>query len=395
MKLVAIAVAALLAFGCASATPPPASEVRTGGPAVVLVPGMTGSRLCDADTGEVLWGDSKRLLRPWDGGARLALPLDGSPDRIRPCGAIREMRVAQWKKDIYGGLLDFLGSSGASVYVFDYDWRRDNVDSARQLVAMLERIAAERGDGRVHLLCQSNGGYICRYAARFGDVSLEDAERGARRPAAGVTIEKLVLLGTANGGSMRILREFNRGRQYLRVIGRRFHTDVFFTYPGLYQDLPAYRRDLFVDAEGRTVDVDVFDAEAWRTYGWSVFGGTSRFGTPAQREAFLRGALDGARRMHALLRRSDDASLPRYYSIQSVDFPTPTRARLVRRGTGWLTEFLDEDRGDLHATADSQSALSVSEKAALARPPVHVRGEHFEMITTGETRALLLGILRE
>lgn len=378
MKIAALLIAALLAFGCASAPPPPAPPVREGRPAIVLVPGMTGSRLCDAN-GALVWGDSARLVRPWDGGARLALPLDGSHDDIRPCGPIREMRVAQYRKDIYGGLIDFLRDNGENVYVFDYDWRRDNIESARQLVAMLESI----GNPRVKLICQSNGGYICRYAARFGDVSLHDAERGLRRPPANVTIEQLILVGTANGGSMRILREFNRGRQYIRFIGRRFRPAVFFTYPALYQDLPAYRRDLFAGA-----DIDVFDAANWRRYGWSIY---ARGNVSAEQERFLRDQLDYARRMHALLRRVDDVPLPRYHSIQSVDFPTPARARIE----GTRTVFLDEDRGDLHATEASQNAMSPSETAALAMPPIHVHGEHFELITTDETRALLLRILRE
>ena len=393
MKFIALAVATLLALGCATASAPPPPAVLAGGPAVVLVPGTTGSRLCDANTGAVLWGDSTRMLVPWDGGARLALPLDGSPDHIVPCGAIREMRVAQWRKDIYGGLLDYLKGSGASVYVFDYDWRRDNIHSARKLTAMLEKIAAERGDGRVNLICQSNGGYICRYAARFGDVSLEDAERGERRPAAGVTIEKVILAGTANGGSMRILRELNRGRQYLRLIGRRFRPELFFTLPSLFQDLPAYRSDLFVDEDGRPLNVDLFDAASWRTYGWSIFATETNIG--AEREAYLRDALQSAKRMHALLRGPHGGPLPRYYSVQSIDFPTPTRARLERHGAHWRTHVLEEERGDLHATQETQEWLSPSETAALVRPTVHVHGEHFEMITTDETRALLLQILRE
>lgn len=392
MKLVALCVATLLAFGCATATVPH-PEPTGDGPAVVLVPGMTGSRLCDSRTGEVLWGDARRLLRPWDGGSRLALPLDGSLGELRPCGAIREMRVAQWRKDIYAGLIEFLGRNDVNVYVFDHDWRRDNVENARLLAAELERIAAARGDGRVHLLCQSNGGYLCRYAARFGDVSLDEAERGVRRPAAGVTIEKLILVGTANGGSLRILRELNCGRQYLRLIGRRFRREVFFTFPAIYQDLPAYRRDLFVDEQGRPLDVDLYDAANWRTYGWSIFARESSPG--AERETFLRDALHRAQRMHAVLRSPDAAPLPRYYSIQSLDFPTPSRARLERRGRRWRTHFLTEDRGDLHATHESQQSLSPSETAALATPPVYVRGQHFEMITTDETRALLLRILRE
>lgn len=385
MKRAALLAIALLALGCATAkAPAPMAAPPAEGPTVVLVPGMTGSRLCDARTGELLWGDSTRLVRPWDGGYRLAVPLDGADDGIVPCGAIREMRVASWRKDIYGGLLDFLALNGRRVHVFDHDWRRDNVENARKLVAELERI-----DGPVHLICQSNANYICRYAVMFGDVSAGEAERGARRTPDNV--EKLILVGTANGGAMRILRELNRGRQYIRLIGRRWRPETFFTMRSLYQDLPVYG----------DVGVDVFDVANWKTYGWSIYGQaarrrlqrTTRFGTPEERDAFLRDALQSARRMHALLRRGSDAPLPRYYSIQSLDFPTPSRAIVERRNGRWRTRFVEGARGDLHATRESQQWLSPAETAALAMPPVYVRGPHFEMITTDETRALLLRIL--
>ncbi|HUP49295.1 MAG TPA: hypothetical protein VNA04_10945, partial [Thermoanaerobaculia bacterium] len=262
----------------------------------------------------------------------------------------------------------------------------------------LERLGA----GRAALLCQSNATYICRYAALYGDVSLEEAEQGLRRPARGVTIEKLIMVGTANGGAIRILQELNRGRQYMRIIGRRMRPETLFTFRSLHQDLPAYRPDLFMDSAGTPLPVDVFDAEPWLTYGWSIFAEASAtrasrdevFGTPDQRETFLRDALDRARRLHALLRRGT-APLPiRYYSIQSREFRTPSHAVLRRTHRRWETRIESALPGDRHAVEESQEWLSPGERAALL-PPLFVAGKHFEMITTPETREIILGMLRE
>lgn len=377
------AVAALLTLACASAPPPPSPSFPSTAPTVVLVPGMTGSRLCDGKSGELLWGDSRRLVRPWDGGYSLALPVDGSYDGIEPCGAIREMRIAQWRKDIYGGLISNLERNGIRVQVFDYDWRRSNVDNARKLAAVLP-------PSRATLICQSNGGYMCRWLAKYGDVSLEEAERGLRRPLP--AIERVILLGTSNGGALRILRELHRGRQYIRGIGRRLRPETVFTFPAIYEDLPVYRADFF------NVDADLFDADDWKRFRWSVYApaaarrlarAPAKFGTAADREAHLRRSLDRARRLHQLLQRDAGAPLPRYWSIQSLDLPTPSRATL-RNGE---TLFTETEPGDRHATRPSQEFLGTDERKALAEPPVYVHGPHFEMITTKLTLEQLLRII--
>jgi len=369
---------------------------------------MTGSRLCSAATGEVLWGTASRMFRPWDGGYRIALPVtSGISDDVVPCGPIREMRIGSWRKDIYGRFMSFMEENGYAVdedfFFFDYDWRRDNVDSARRLALELQRIANARANGRVNLICQSNAAYICRYLVKYGDVSLEDAERGRRNPPPRVQIEKVIFVGTANGGAIRILRELNRGRQYLRVIGRRWRPETFFTFPALYQDLPTYGSDLFLDAAGRPMPVDLFDQQSWRKYGWSIFAppvqsrlrraDKAKFGTPMERDAFLSRALESARRLHEVLRRDNDAPLPGYYSIQSLDSPTPAHARLTEREGRWRTIFLNDASGDRHATAESQNWFSNRERAALAAPTSYLKERHFEMITTQEARKRILEIV--
>ena len=362
--------------------------------AVVLVPGMTGTKLCDAESGRVLWGDTTRLLMPWDGGYRIALPFSGNDDRVVPCGVIREMRVMQWRKDIYAGLIRFFERNAVPFTVAAYDWRRDNVTNARQLAATLDRLSAKHD--AVSLICQSNAAHICRYAIRYGDVSLDQAEKGERRLPR-TRVEQIILVGNANGGSIRILRELNRGRRYFRLIGRRFRPETFFTFPSLFQELPVYTTDLFVP-----VNVDLFDADSWENYQWSIYAPevasrverSERFGTATDRRAYLVRALDEAQRFHRLLRAATGGALPQYYSIQSRDQRTPSRARLERRGDRWVTSIDPDAPGDRHATLESQQWLSDEERTALAEPTIFVSGRHFEMITTDETREHLLRILQ-
>ncbi|MCP4739980.1 MAG: hypothetical protein GY873_37910, partial [Bosea sp.] len=157
------------------------------------------------------------------------------------------------------------------LFAFAYDWRRDAVLTAQLLAERLDAVRARQGVHklRLALICQSNGGQICRYLARFGAAGLAAAEAGELGPPSQLEIEHLVLVGSAAGGSLRILREIHRGRSYIGVVGRKIQPEVLFSIPALFQDLPVVRPDLFLGADGEPLDVDLFDAEAWRRHGWS------------------------------------------------------------------------------------------------------------------------------
>src|SRR5262249_37250873 len=142
----------------------------------------------------------------------------------------------------------------------------------------LVALARARGEERlrVALICQSNGAHICRYLAKYGGASLEEAEAGRAAPPRELEITRMVLVGTANGRSLRMLREMHRGRPYVPLsLGRRLQPETLFTFPSFYQDLPVYRSDVFLDEKGRTLDVDLFSAAAWETYGWTIYGPAS------------------------------------------------------------------------------------------------------------------------
>jgi hypothetical protein len=272
----------------------------------------------------------------------------------------------------------------------------------------------------VDLVCQSNGAHVCRYLAKFGDASLEAAEAGGTGPPPELTIRKLVLLGSSNGGSIRILRELHKGRNYLPVIGRRFLPETLFSCPSMFLDLPVYRDDCFVDETGRTLEVDLFDPAAWKTYGWSIFSpSTSRrlereprpdlfFDTPT-RLAYLGRVLRRGRRTLDLLHEDGPTAARRIYSIQSRDRDdTPDRAMLRRRGEEWDLFFPDDPEisrnptllrhttaaGDGHATVESQRWLSTQERQRSA-PTLYSRGGHLEMVYDDRTLELLLQALAE
>ena len=435
--------------GCASGGVEPLVdtqlEAADARPVLVFVPGITGSALREVDSGAVVWGQGRNLVRPRDGGYNLVRPITETPfaaasSTLEAFDVIDEMRLFGFHKPIYGPVRSLFEANGyrsgdlraptadATFYVFPYDWRQDNVASAQQLFARLEAIRRARGDERlpVDLMCQSNGAHICRYLIKYGPASLADAESGAGQPPSALDVRRVVFVGTANGGSIRILREIDRGRRYVPVVGRFLRPETLFTFPSLYQDLPAYRDDLFLDDKGQPLTVDLYDVASWQRYGWSVFradvakrlnrlGRSDLFGTPETRETFLRAVLARARRFQAVLARdgalSRDGASPRFYQVQNRWLPTPERALLVADDAGWKTLFVGDrglrtsalvaaasTDGDGHAAVASQRWLSPREWAASADPaPDHafyIDGKHFEMILEPAAHRRLLDILR-
>lgn len=427
---------AVLLAACSTVTLPhdPAIVGLTERRTIVIVPGITGVELVDPTTGNVVWGRGANLIAPRDHGYRLALALDGgkSTDNSSvPGRALEEIRLGPIVKPVYGPIVALFESHGwhrgdldepsasDDLFLFAYDWRLDNVGSAHRLAAALEALAEQTGRAEqpVTLVCQSNGAHICRYLAKYGKASLEAAERGVNDPPVGVYIEQLVLVGNANGGSLRILRYLNRGRRYVRGIGREFAPEVFFTFESLYQDLPAYRTDLFVAPDGRPLEIDLYDPASWRRHGWSIYGKAPRrrlgdakqselFADTVRRDEHLARQLAAARRFQAVLKADAPVGRTRYYLIQNRDIPTPERALLRQTDDGWET-LITGDRqlrrldifdsvtaaGDGHATAASQLWLAPAEVAAFGAPPDYVDGAHFEMILERPTLDRLLEIV--
>jgi pimeloyl-ACP methyl ester carboxylesterase len=431
--------AALLAAGCSQIVLPvqPALVAAGDNVPVVLVPGITGTALRDPATGKLVWGDGRAVIRPHDGGYALVKPIqDGAQRRggsLEPAGVLDAVRLGPINKEVYGPIVRLLERHGYSagelesprpgddLFLFGYDWRDENAVSAARLAERLEALRRARGEEHlaVDLVCQSNGAHVCRWFAKYGGASLEEAEGGAAGPPHGVGVRKLILVSSSNGGSLENLAWLNRGRRYVSLIGRRWTPEAIMSIRAVFEDLPVYSRDLFIDESGEPLTVDLFDLDSWRRYGWSIFsprvarriersGRDDLFADAGGRQAYLGRALDRARRFHELLRRDAEGFAGvRYYMIQNVAAETPARAVLSRRRQGWRTRF-PEDRwvrrrprlgarvtelGDGHATIESQLWLAPQERLALAREPARVEGDHFELILAPAAQRWLLAYL--
>jgi len=454
--LVAAAFLALLVGGCAR---PPATVATVAGAVpgapervpVVLVPGLTGSMLRNRETGKVVWGRGPNVLLPRDGGAALALPVSGEP-RLEAFAVLERIRLGPLEREIYAPLLGALEAAGyrrsrtdplplasdgpidgaADLHTFAYDWRRSAVEAARGLAEALEGLRRARGveELQVDLICQSSGAYVCRWLAKYGGTSVDEAEAGSTGGPRTVRIRRLVLVGVANGGALRSLREIDRGRRYIALVGRRMRPEVLFTLPALYEDLPHDAEDLFIDREGEPLAVDLYDPESWRRYGWSVFGPKverrlgrrevrtgpehALFGTADEREAFLARQLAAARRVQELLARDPEgfdpaADGPRYYLVGNDSAETPRRAVLFEERGRWRMLFTGDPEldklpaakarasapGDGHSSVESMSHLSPAEAEVLAAEPFYIEGGHFEMILEPAVHRRILEFLGE
>lgn len=409
---------------------------------VVLLPGLTGTVLGDPDTGRIAWGTGNRLLWPHDGGYAAALPIspgDAAGVRLEAIGPLQHLRLlGLYRFDAYAPVTRLMEANGYRVgdlrrprlddtfFYFVYDWRRDVVELAHQLLAELEGLRRARGEEtlRVNLVAQSGAAHIARYLIRFGDATLEEAEAEAEAGGGGlpppIHVERLVLVGAPNGGAVRALKLLLRGRRYL-PLGRKFQPEVFLTFPGLLQNLPAPGTDVLVDADGDPLPDDLYAPATWERFGWGYYDArverriaaedaTGIFADRQARRRHLSRQLARARRLHELLSR-DPRETPdtAYYAIQSGHETTPSRVVLVAGPEGRRALFhgdreirrdpylslLTGAPGDGHATLESQSALPPNEASALAAPPVFADDRHFRMILDPGVQRRLLELLNE
>ncbi|MFT4822989.1 MAG: pimeloyl-ACP methyl ester carboxylesterase [Halioglobus sp.] len=255
-------------------------------PPVVFIHGTLGSRLVHSETGEEAWPGSLRNIIFSD---YRSIRLDIDVDTLNPASSEFETAgIAERAagRDFYGRILATLRGPGGytqgklgvaasrgdkQFYVFSYDWRQDNVQSARKLDQFLREIREDYDDPdlKVDIVAHSMGGLITRYYARYGSTDVLDGNDFDVTLAGERTIRRVILLGTPNLGSVGAMRILIKGYPVgLGVIP----PEVVATFPSTYQLLPHSITDWFVTLEGKPIKRDQFSAdEYWRRFGFSVF----------------------------------------------------------------------------------------------------------------------------
>lgn len=446
----------LLAAGEISAQKPPADQkpasaaAQTGRDPIIIIPGLTGSELINARTGEQVWFKASRAK---DDDLRLPISpvLSRNRDNLAAGDIIRSVKLFPFlpETEIYERLINALETRAGyreakwntatradakdTFFVFAYDWRRDNVENARLLNRRVETLKRRLGlpNLKFNVVAHSMGGLVARYAAMYGNKELPAANprptwAGARN------FDKIFLLGTPNEGSILSVNALLNGFSYiggglnLPFIQNIDRFDVF-TIPSIFQLLPhdgsllAYGEDL------KPFQIDVYDPATWEKYNWAIWQDDNfkkKFSRLEQREArpYFLAALARAKRFQAALDANTRAKVPVSFYLVGADCRDTLDGLLLiknEKKNRWETRFKAEgftnSKGDkitaeqvkslLFAVGDSvvpkRSLVGESAASERRKPVLPVVSElfqcegHSKLVTNPEIQDKLFVLLND
>ena len=306
IRTLALAVAVSLqipaTLGCGGHRVPDLSKVfaaaraETGKRPIILVPGILNMALVNSKTRETVWPSAFR-----SDDDELNLPITGDPlnshDNLIATKAIESARFLPLtpRVNILGDLLEALQTYAGykkgnwdnpapdgdhdTFYTFVYDWRRDNVQIAQQLIERITLLKSKlnKPELRFNIVAISMGGLIARYAAMYGAAELPANGIAPVVTWAGAAhIEKIFMFGVANEGSMEafatvldgysITEGANKRRRLLHKLSR----EDAFTALAVFQLMPHRQTARFLDQDLKPLEIDLYDLANWKLYGWSI-----------------------------------------------------------------------------------------------------------------------------
>ena len=324
---------------------------------VIFIPGIFGTVLQDGDNGKVIWGKvSQGLIE------ELALPIDRvtmseNKDQVVPvkpvgkfswvCGLVEKNVYNQARYvavDVAGYTMD------KNVFSLSYDWRRDLVEGAKHLGELIDEIKHKMGkpDQKVDIVCHSAGGLIARYYAKYGTEDVLDRDPIPPPTYAGAkNINKIIMLGTPSYGTIESFKDIDNGL-VIPCVGVVTKNAVF-SMPSAYELMPFDGRQVFINAKGEDLDVDLYDPSNWEKYGWSVFASGNNDPDPKELDKerrFLAAALKRASAFQKALwngDHSEEGKRVTYILLGSDSEPTLRRVLLRQTQSGWRTQFDPHD----------------------------------------------------
>lgn len=225
---------------------------------LVFVPGILGSRLCDAGD-NIIWGTSTSLAHFAD------IELDSTPPKpaLHACGLVDEIQIfgSLWSHNTYKSWLKGLADIGFSpdkknLFIFDYDWRLSNFENAKRLNAFITKnIGAEQ---KFDMIAHSMGGIVSRiYLAEYASAR---------------SVQQIIYLGTPFLGSMNTFGTIKEGWGWPftnMAGGQAVVTRVALSFPSMLEMLPRYDECCYIRRTNNSRQfLDVFDVETWRSLHW-------------------------------------------------------------------------------------------------------------------------------
>jgi len=353
--LFSLIVLSLVSSACISARRTPnlehifaSARARTGKRPVIVIPGILGSELINPKTGETVWPSAFRTSQE---GLPISTDLAANRDDLVPGKIVETVKLARLLPEVYvyRDLLDALRRYAGyregdwenpaadgyqdTFYVFSYDWRQDNVRNARELVRRIESLKnrLRRPDLKFNIVAHSMGGLVARYAAMYGDADLPEGDGPIQPTWLGAAhISKIVMIGAPNEGSADAFATLIEGysiteglRRRVPLLNKLTAEDAVRT-PSVFQIMPHRGAVRFVDENLQALEIDLYDIEVWKRYGWSVIYSSSDFrrhyigaagtdggnGKSEELDAYLAATLQRARRFHQALDAVENSNSP-------------------------------------------------------------------------------------
>ena len=346
-------VSVLLLGACGRVIEPasPSSISRgSDGTPIVFVPGIKGSALADA-SGDVVFLTRLEALGLANPGLALPARYDGATqerDSRQPAGILRAMHIVPGLigEDIYGPWLDALARLERPVYLFAYDWRRDNLETLDKLEAFVAGVR-ERHGKPVELIGHSMGGMLAMASLARGSTA----------------ITKLVVVGSPLRGGIGFMPDLHDGVS-VGLSGSLLAPEVIATFPSVYSFFPS--------SPGADVDLptlDFFDPGAWPIAKLGPY--KEGRNPPLEFGAFFTTALGRAKEFRRLVELEPETSVP-ITVVAGNGQPTITAMR--HHGSTW--DFAGTER----TPGDGRVPVDRAQPRRLRHDLITTRAEHAALL---------------
>ena len=328
-RIFVFSIAAFFASSCAGF-----SSVYSAEPdehVVVFVPGYKGTFLVDSKTKEKVW------ITPYEAlFGRRVLTLNKEVLGFAAVPALERGEIIKsvpvvpllYSYDGYGHWLRALKhASGANsrLVEFPYDWRRDNVLSAADLLGLVKSLRVS-GVHKITIVAHSMGGLLTAYFLRYGG---QDQARAVETWEGARLVDDVILLGVPFGGSMLMLHDMVNGTKTVWNKSL-LSQSALGSFPSAYEILPYPDAGCLLNSAEEDVSGPIYDANSWKRLGWGLFS-ENHAGPELSEQRFLytKQMLERAQTFFAALHRpliSPPEQKRRLLYIRGKNTPTLARA---------------------------------------------------------------------